>query len=65
MHRAIVAALNEYGAIRAEVRADVLELAELARSGGKDGGVSLLELRQRVDIACYENCHAIFLHALF
>lgn len=49
MHRAIVAALNEYGAIRAEVRADVLELAELARSGGKDGGVSLLELRQRLD----------------
>ena len=49
LHRAIVAALNEYGAIRAEVRADVLELAELARSGGKDGGVSLLELRQRLD----------------
>ena len=49
LHRAIVAALNEYGAIRAEVRADGLELAELARSGGKDGGVSLLELRQRLD----------------
>ena len=38
--------MNEYGAIRAEVRTDVLELA---RSGGKDGGVSLLELRQRLD----------------
>ena len=49
LHRAIVAALNEYGAIRTEVKADVLELAELARSGGGDGGVSLLQLRQRLD----------------
>ena len=49
LHRAIVAALNEYGALRAEVRADVLELAELAMSGGEDGGMSLLELRQKLD----------------
>ena len=49
-----VAALNEYGAIRAEVRADVLELAELARSGGEDGGMSLLELRQRLDVLSAE-----------
>ena len=49
LHRAIVAALNEYGAIRAEVRADVLELTELTMSGGEDGGMSLLELRQRLD----------------
>ena len=49
LHRAIVAALNEYGAIRTKVKADVLELAELARSGGEDGGVSLLQLRQRLD----------------
>ena len=49
LHRAIVAALNEYGAIRAEVKDDVLELAELARRGGKDGGMNLLELRQRLD----------------
>ena len=49
LHRAIVDALNEYGAIRAEVKADVLELAELAQSGGEDGGMSLLELRQRLD----------------
>ncbi len=49
LHRAIVAAFNEYGALRAEVRADVLELAELAMSGGEDGGMSLLELRQKLD----------------
>ena len=49
LHRAIVTALNEYGTIRNEVKADVLELAELARSGGEDGGISLLELRQRLD----------------
>lgn len=49
LHRAIVAALNEYGAIRAEIKADVLELAELARSGGEGGGVSLPELRRRQD----------------
>jgi len=50
LHQAIVAALNEYGALRAEVRADVLELAELAMSGNEDGGMSLLELRQKLDV---------------
>ena len=44
-----MAALNEYGTIRDEVRADVLELAELAQSGGEDGGMSLLDLRQKLD----------------
>ena len=49
LHRAITAALNEYGATRAEIKADVLELTELAQSGGEDSGTSLLELRQRLD----------------
>ena len=49
LHRAIVAALNEYGAIRAEVKAGVLELAGLAQSHGENDGVSLLELKQRLD----------------
>jgi len=49
LHRAIVTALNEYGASRAEIKADVLELAELAQSGGEDGGTSLPELRRRLD----------------
>lgn len=54
LHRAIVAALNEYGTIRAEAKADVLELAELAMSGSEDGGMSLLELRQRLDALTVE-----------
>ncbi len=49
LHRAVVAALNEYGAIRAEVKAGVLELAGLAQSHGEGDAVSLLELKQRLD----------------
>ncbi|WP_295749017.1 recombinase family protein [uncultured Oscillibacter sp.] len=49
LHRAVVAALNEYGAIRVEVKAGVLELAGLAQSHGEGDGVSLLELKQRLD----------------
>ena len=48
LHKAITTALNEYGAIRAEIKADVLELTELAQSGGEGGGTSLPELRQRL-----------------
>ena len=44
-----MAALNEYGAIRAEVKAGVLELAGLAQSHDRADGVSLLELKQRLD----------------
>ena len=49
LHKAIVGALNEYGAIRAEVKAGVLELAGLAQSHGEGDGVNLLELKQRLD----------------
>ena len=49
LHRAIVDALNEYGAIRAEVKAGVQELAGLAQSHDRADGVSLLELKQRLD----------------
>ena len=42
-------ALDEYGAIRAEVKAGVLELAGLAQSHGEADGVSLLDLKQRLD----------------
>ena len=48
LHSAIVAALNEFGAIRAEVKADVLELAELAQSGGEDGRENPLALQARL-----------------
>ena len=40
---------NEYGAIRAEVKAGALELAKLAQSYGKSAGVGILNLRQRLD----------------
>ena len=49
LHRAIVAALNEYGAIREEVLAGTLELASMAQSRDVEGGVSLLELKQRLE----------------
>ena len=49
LHRAIVDALNEDGAIRAEVKAGVLELAGLAQSHSEADGVSPLELKQRLD----------------
>ena len=49
LHRAIVATLNEYGVIRAEIKADFLELTELACSGGESDGISLSELRRRLD----------------
>jgi DNA invertase Pin-like site-specific DNA recombinase len=49
LHRAIIAALNEFGAIRDEIKTDFLELTELARSGGEGDGTSLPELRQRLD----------------
>lgn len=59
LHRAIVAALNEYGAIRAEIKADVLELAELARSGGEGGGTSLPELRRRLEALTTEQARLL------
>ena len=54
IHRAIVAALNEYGAIRAEVKAGVLELAGLAQSHDRADGISLLELKQKLDALTLE-----------
>ena len=59
LHRAIVAALNEYGAIRAEIKADVLELTELARSGGEGGGTSLPELRRRLEALTTEQAQLL------
>ena len=49
LHKAIVAALNEYGAIREEVLVGTLELAAMAQCHGGEGGVSLLELKQRLE----------------
>ena len=49
LHRAIVDAMKEYGAIRAEVKAGVLELAGLAQGCSESDGMSLLGLKQRLD----------------
>ena len=40
---------KEEMALRTEIKADVLELAEVAQCGGESGGISLLELRLRLD----------------
>ncbi len=49
LHNAIVDALNQYGAIRAEVITDTLELARMAQNHGVGEGMSLLDLQQRLD----------------
>ena len=49
IHHAIVDALNEYGAIWAEIKAGALELAKLAQGYGKSAGVGILDLRQKLD----------------
>lgn len=49
LHRAIVAALNEYGAIREEILEGAMELAGMAQCHGEAGGMSLLELKQRLE----------------
>ena len=48
LHRAIVAALNEYGAVRQEIQEGAMELAGMAQDYGM-GGSDLLALRQRLD----------------
>ena len=48
LHRAIVAALNEYGAVRQEIQECAMELAGIAQDYGV-GGSDLLALRQRLD----------------
>ena len=53
LHRAIVAALNEYGAIRQEVQESAIELAGMAQDYGV-GGSDLLALRRRLDVLTAE-----------
>ena len=49
LHRAIVAALNEYGAAQHEVEDSTLELAEMAQCQDTDGSVSLPGLKRRLE----------------
>ncbi len=54
LHNAIVDALNQYGAIRAEVITDTLELARMAQNHGVREGMSLLVLQQRLNALASE-----------
>ena len=48
IHNAIVTALNQYGASRANVIADALEIAEIVQSHCGEDGVSMLALQNRL-----------------
>ena len=50
LHSAILAALNTYGAIRAEVEDGARTLAEMACSRGATSGESLLALQRRLEV---------------
>lgn len=49
LHNAVLAALNEYGAIREELEKGILELADMACEGSIENGESLLALQQRLE----------------
>ena len=54
LHSAILAAMNEYAAIRQEVCPDVLAMAEEARQALSQAGVRLLQLKKRMDAVSRE-----------
>ena len=49
LHNAILAAMNEYAAIRQEVCTDVLAMVEEAKRAMSQAGAMLLELKKRMD----------------
>lgn len=49
LHNAVLAALNEYGAIREELERGTLELTDMACEGSVEGGESLLALHQSLE----------------
>lgn len=54
LHSAILAAMNEYAAIRQEVCPDVLAMAEEARQALSQAGARLLQLKKRMDAVSRE-----------
>ena len=54
LHSAILAAMNEYTAIRQEVCPDVLAMAEEARQALSQAGARLLQLKKRMDAVSRE-----------
>ena len=56
LHSAILAAMNEYAAIRQEVCPDVLAMVEEAKQALTEAGTKLLELKRRLDEVSHEQC---------
>ena len=54
LHNAILAAMNEYAAIRQEVCPDVLAIVEEAKRAMSQAGAMLLELKKRMDAVSQE-----------
>lgn len=54
LHNAILAAMNEYAAIRQEVCPDVLAMVEEAKRAMSQAGAMLLELKKRMDAVSRE-----------
>ena len=54
IHRAVVAALNRYSAIREEIMDSAQELAGMARYSGENDGVNLLGLKQKLELLTAE-----------
>ena len=54
LHNAILAAMNEYAAIRQEVCPDVLAMVEEAKRAMSQAGAMLLELKKRMDAVSQE-----------
>ena len=54
LHSAILAAMNEYAAIRQEVCPNVLAMAEEAKQALSQAGAQLLQLKKRMDAVSWE-----------
>ena len=59
LHNAILAAMNEYAAIRQEVCPDVLAMVEEAKRAMSQAGAMLLELKKRMDEVSQEQSDAL------
>ena len=59
LHNAILAAMNEYAAIRQEVCPDVLAMAEEAKQALSQAGAELLKLKRRLDEVSREQCELL------
>ena len=54
LHNAILAAMNEYAAVRQEICPDVLAMAEEAKQALSQAGATLLNLKRRLDEVSHE-----------